>query len=62
VNPFGFFHAIFGGGIEIVTQLLGRKRRPETRRKRIYFALFYVLLLLLGTGTIIFCVWQLYSE
>jgi len=62
MNPFGFFAAIFGGGIEIVAQVLGRKRRPETKRKRIYFALLYVLLLLLGTGGIIFCLWQLYSE
>ena len=61
MNPFGFFHAIFGG-FEMIAQALGRKRRPETRRERISFWLLYVVLMLLGVGTVIVVAWQLYFQ
>jgi Na+-driven multidrug efflux pump len=61
MNPFGIFHAMVGA-FDIVGQALGRKRKQETRRQRITFAILYVLLLLLGVGAIVLVVWQLYFQ
>jgi Na+-driven multidrug efflux pump len=59
MNPFGLLHAVFSGGLEMIAQALGRKRRPETRS--IWFGVVYVVLLLLGLGVCIFVVWKFNS-
>jgi hypothetical protein len=59
MNPFGIFDAIYGA-LEGALGVFGRKRREESRRDRIRFAVLYVLLLLAGIGACIFVIWQFY--
>jgi hypothetical protein len=61
MNPFGFFDAVYVA-LEVSLKAFGRKRRGESRRDRIRFAVLYVLLLLAGIGTCIFVIWQIYFQ
>ena len=55
MNPFGIFDAVVG-----VLDIIGLKRRKETRRDRVRFRVLYALLWLLCIAAFILVVRQLY--
>jgi len=59
MNPFGFF-SVISGAMDAVAHLFGKKRRKETRRERISFAIAYTVLWLLCAAVLILVVRELY--
>jgi hypothetical protein len=59
MNPFGILNAVVGA-LEILGGAFGRKRRKETRGKKVVFGVLYAGLMLLCIVGVILVIRELY--